>query len=74
MRKKIWNGPHMTGPNADAAASCGDDALSQNASLKRRIHTKAQKTAGGQICTQLGHAPLMAIYQQRCTQHHKLRG
>lgn len=53
MRDTKKNGPHMTGPNADAAASCGDDALSQNTSLKRRKHTQAQKNAGGQIDTQL---------------------
>lgn len=29
MRKREKHGPHMTGPNADAAASCGDDTLSQ---------------------------------------------
>ena len=29
MRNTKKNGPHMTGPNADAAASCGDDTLSQ---------------------------------------------
>ena len=53
MRKHEKHGPHMTGLSADAAASCGDDTLSQNTSLKRRKHTQAQKTAGGQIYTQL---------------------
>lgn len=52
----------MTGLSADAAASCGDDTLSQKYKLERRKHTQAQKTAGGQIYTQLSHAPLMAIY------------
>ena len=43
---------HVTEPNADAAASCGDDDLSQKYKLERR-KLSAQKTAGGQICTQL---------------------
>jgi len=46
------HGPHMTGPNADAAASCGDDTLSQNTSLKGGKQS-AQINAGGQIYTQL---------------------
>lgn len=29
MRKHEKHGPHMTGPSANAAASCGDDTLSQ---------------------------------------------
>ena len=52
MRKREKHGPHMTGPNADAAASCGDDTLSQNTSLKGGKRS-AQINAGGQIYTQL---------------------
>ena len=54
----------MTGPTADAAASCGDDTLSRKRTSVKGGKRSAQKNAGGQICTQLGHAPLMAIYQQ----------
>ena len=33
-----------------------------------------RRTAGGQICTALSHAPLIAIYQQGGLQHLKETG
>ena len=35
MRKHEKHGLHMTGPSADAAASCGDDTLSQKNKLEK---------------------------------------
>ena len=49
MRNTKKNGPHMTGPNADAAASCGDDALSHKNKLERRKRSAQKKPEGSFI-------------------------
>ena len=68
------NTVRVTGSTADAAASCGDDTTEPGiTSLKGGMHT-LRKTAGGQICTALSHAPLIAIYQQGGLQHLKETG
>ena len=44
------NGPYMTGPNADAAASCGDDTLSQKrTSLKGGNTRRLRKPPEGRF-------------------------
>ena len=55
---------HVTEPNADAAASCGDDDLSQKYKLERRDTKRSEKCRRADLHT-TRHAPLMAKYQQR---------
>ena len=43
------HGLHMTGPNADAAASCGDDTLSQKYKLERRKTIGLRKPPEGRF-------------------------
>ena len=58
------HGPHMTGPNADAAASCGDDTtLSQNTSLKGGNTYRLRKPPEGRFVNDSSCA-LVAICQK----------
>ena len=45
------NGPHMTGPSADAAASCGDNTLSQKNKLERRKTKCSEKCRRAKLYT-----------------------
>ena len=50
MRKREKHGPHMTGLSADAAASCGDDTLSQKrTSLKGGNTRRLRKPPEGRF-------------------------